>query len=120
MLDKPPTPATPATEADNQAVDAAINRVLLRERAAREAIAECQRRAEAILAAARAQARAVERRGEARETLLHARSDRRVEDQVSALLRQAPAPADALTAEQRARLERAIQMLCDEMVGGVE
>lgn len=116
MLDKPSTKA-PATEGDNQAVDGAINRVLLRERAAREAIAECQGRAEAILTAARERARRVERRGEAREALLHTLSDHRVEEQVGALLRQAPTAADALTPAQQARLAQAIQRLCDEMVG---
>jgi hypothetical protein len=118
MFERPPTRTSPATNADTETVDAAINRVLLRERAAREVVAQCQRQAEAILAAAREQARRVERRAEAREAALHALCDRKVEQTLTALLRRTPSAAEGPSAEQQRHLERAIAALCDEMVGG--
>lgn len=104
------------TDADR--IDAAINRVLDREREARAAVAECQERANALLGEARRKAQRIEARGEERIAAMHAICDQSVARAIAALLgRRPPVQAD-LSPEQVRRLEVAIEALADEVLKG--
>ncbi len=103
---------------DNDGVDAAINRVLRREREAREAVAECRRQAEARLAAARARAQRIEARGERREQAMRVFCDRAVERAIAELLRPPTASSGTLSADQEGRIDEAVEQLCEEILTG--
>jgi F0F1-type ATP synthase membrane subunit b/b' len=110
-----PAPETPPTPAE-----AALAQVLQAEREAREAVAECRRRAETIVDAGRARARRIQARSEERIAALHVRADRTVGRTVAALAAEAQSLATPLVLDdgQRARLDRAIANLAAEVTGG--
>jgi vacuolar-type H+-ATPase subunit H len=97
----------------------AINRVLEAEQMAREAMQECDRQAEAMLRDARERARRIGQRAEQRIQLWYLNSDRRAEQRLSDLDRQAQACKDdpleptTLSAEWR----RTVEWLADELIG---
>jgi vacuolar-type H+-ATPase subunit H len=92
---------------------AAIDEVLVAETAAREAMEACRREAEAILEAAREEARHINRRATARITRLHARCDELLVARIAAI--RAAAREDALrsdlNAADRELLVRAVDRL---------
>ena len=106
------------TPTDADRIDAAINRVLEREREARAAIAECQERANALLGDARRKAQRIEARGEERVAAMHAICDRSVAQAIAALLGQRPPVTADLSPEQVRRLDVAIEVLADEVLKG--
>jgi vacuolar-type H+-ATPase subunit H len=110
-----PGPETPPTP-----VEAALGEVLAAEGEAREAIAECRRRAEALTDAGRARARHIRARTEERIATLRGQADRSVKHRVAALGEETRALTTALVIDdaQRARLDRAIAALAAELTGG--
>ena len=110
------------TTSPNEALsDAAIGRVLDAERAAREAVAEATREADRIVEQAHVTARAVAERAQRRITRIRAAFEAAATREIERL-----DAADAreegvreLDDEDRARLARAIDALCDELTGQV-
>lgn len=106
------------SDEDLERTDAAFNHVLEAEARARLAVETCRRRAGALLAAGAERIRDLERRTEARLLLVHRRSDASVAQALDQLktggaVDVAREPdAAALT-----RLEGAVEMLADEMIG---
>ena len=100
-------------------VDLAINRVLAAEREAREAVEQCRAEAALILNAAEERARAVTSRTERRIKAVHRIADRAVERALSELRKE---PGDEVVPEEAGRaggrLERALDVLVCEIVGG--
>jgi len=108
-----PVPAIPA-------VEGAIARVLAAERDAREALARARRDADALEERARADARALAERTERRIRATRAAYEARVSDEVAAIDAQAAAQ-DAigpLSPDDLSGLERALEALAAELVGG--
>ncbi|NEV61851.1 hypothetical protein [Thiorhodococcus minor] len=103
---------------DLDRTDAAFNQVLEAEAQARLAVEECRWRAAAMLAAGAERIRDLERRTEARLLLSHRLSDAsvvRALDQLKAegTADEAREPEEAAIA----RLDGAVEMLADEMIG---
>jgi vacuolar-type H+-ATPase subunit H len=107
----------PPSDAD---VDAAISRVLAAEQAAREAIAATERESDALIDAARADARAIGERTERRIRVARERFEAKVEQEVDAIRREAAAleTRHVPTADEVARVERAVRTLAAELTGG--
>ena len=105
-----------AARLDQQAVDAAISRVLAAERASREAMAACRREAEEIIARAGAAAAAVGHRLEARVSAAHAVADRGIERALAAL-RAPPTRDDEVSlSPPAARIDAVVRRLARELV----
>lgn len=104
-----------AMRLEQQAVDAAISRVLAAERASRDAIAACRQDAEQIVAEAEAAAAAVGRRGEARARASHAIADRGIERALDALRKPLPREDEVALRPASDRLDAVIQRLAREM-----
>jgi hypothetical protein len=103
----------------NDAVEAAIARVLAAEEAARAVIARTHDEAAAGAEAARATTRTVYQRLESRIAAVRARFDRHVSTQVAAMEAEAAALAAApeLAPAEIAELERALAALAAELIG---
>ena len=109
--------ATPSST--DAAVEAAISRVLTAERSANDDVERATRDAAAIVEEARATARAIAERTERRLRILRAAFESRAERDVGTIDAQAlaeDAPRD-LTAEDLARLDRAVAVLSAELTG---
>jgi len=110
-----PDPETAPTPAET-----ALDEVLAAERRARDEVAECRSRGEAIRDLGRARAQHIRARAEERIAALHARSDVTVGRTVAAIAEEARSlagpgePDDA----QLARLDQAITTLATELTGG--
>lgn len=101
----------------NDAVEAAIARVLAEERAARNAVARSRNDGAAMIDAARAAARALNERTERRIRALHATFDRELSAALEVLELEAAglATGQELSAEERARVERSVAILAAEL-----
>ncbi|MGA7981543.1 MAG: hypothetical protein WCA32_15145 [Chromatiaceae bacterium] len=100
-------------------VDHAINRVLLAERNARAEIVQRRDEAAQIISEAERRAARIGQRSEARIEAVHRVADRAVEEALHALLGPAPAfESDRASAQDHDRLERAVELLVEEMLGG--
>jgi len=98
-------------------VDAAINRVLEREREAREKIDNCRREAEDVLAASRVRAQEINARTDCRVAEVHRICDRAAETHARRILGESRSWSGASTPEPERRLEEALRILVREMVG---
>jgi hypothetical protein len=109
----------PKAGPQSASVDQAINRVLSAERDAREAVERCRAEAAAIHAAAAVRAGEIGRRTERRVKAAHLAADRAVERALKELL---SADGGAVVHEAAAaddpRIDRAVEALADEIVGG--
>lgn len=107
-----------STDREVERVDAAFNRVLAAEAAARASVADCRREAERRVAAAEEDARAILDRADARVRGVQRTADRHLREALAALLE---TPDDATVGEldldTRARLDAVIALLADEMIG---
>jgi vacuolar-type H+-ATPase subunit H len=106
------------THGTTDAVDDAINRVLMAEREAREAVEQCRGEAARILAAAEEAAREVSSRAEGRIQSVRGTADRAVERALAELRIEAggqPRGGDA--SREGGRLDRAVDALIDEILG---
>jgi len=103
--------------ADNAAVDAAINRVLAAELESRVAVERCAEEAAEIVAAAQAQADRIEQRTEARVLRAHRIADRRLESVLRGLAAENPDDDEAVELPAAERIDQAVALLVDEMVG---
>ncbi len=103
----------PATRAPDDAVEAAIARVLDGEHAARDAIAATQAAAAAMIDAARASTRALAERTERRIGAIRALFERHATEAVAALdaTGHEAEMCDVLTAEDVARLDASVSAL---------
>jgi vacuolar-type H+-ATPase subunit H len=105
---------------EDKAAAAAINRVLEAERRARDNVARCQAAAAARISAARAQARRVVERTDARMSALRKRVERTVAERVAALRADAaevhclPLVEDARRAQLEAAIARVVARLGGE------
>jgi vacuolar-type H+-ATPase subunit H len=109
--------ATPSTV--EASVEAAISRVLNAERSANEHVERATREAAAIVENGRAMARAIAERTDRRLRRLRAAFEIRGDRAVGAIGAQALAEAAAhdLAADDLARLERAVAVVCAELIG---
>jgi len=100
--------------------EAAIARVLDAERASRDAIARARSDAAAIAENARIAARALQERTERRVSAIRVAFDRHTASTLAALDAEAAALATGhvLSAEEEARLERAVAALAVDLTGG--
>jgi len=104
---------------DSRSVDLAINRVLAAERDARAAVETCREDAERILDQAEAHSRRISRRSEQRVKAAHQIADARVERTLRRLAEDdVHGLAGPVTETDEERLERALERLVDEIVGG--
>ena len=105
--------------APNEIADAAIARVLEAEHASRHAIARARNDAAAIAEDARTTARALQERTERRVIAIRAAFDRRTASTLAALDAEAAALATrhVLSAEEEARLARAVVALAVDLTG---
>ena len=99
---------------DDPSVDLAINRVLGAEAAARDAIAECLRQADALLAQAEADARRIGERAERRIRNAHNTADAGIAGALKAL-RASAAPHAGIAAFGAERLEAVVARLAQEL-----
>lgn len=104
---------------DADVVDQVMNQVLAAERQARDAVEQCRAQAAAILAEAEERARAIGRRTEHRIRLTHKIADQAVDDALVELR----GPDSGRTAvedagEARERVDRAVDALVEEILGG--
>ena len=106
---------------ETRAVDLAMNQVLAAEQEAREAVTACGEEARKILAQAEELARGISRRTERRVKAAHRIADQAVERALGDLSDWGSDAGDpgALDAGEE-RLERALDRLVDEIVGGAE
>jgi hypothetical protein len=104
-----------ATRPDQQAVDAAISRVLAVERRSRDAIDACRREAEAIVSEAGSAASAVQNRLETRLRAAHAIADRGIERALDALRKPMPRDDEERLAPPAVDLDAVIQRLAREL-----
>jgi regulator of protease activity HflC (stomatin/prohibitin superfamily) len=95
-------------------VDLAINRVLGAEAEARDAIADCRRQAEALLARAEADARRIAERAERRIRDAQAIADRGIARALAAL-RESAAAEPGVGAPDAERLEATVARLAREL-----
>jgi hypothetical protein len=104
----------------DEAVEAAITRVLEREAAARDAIARANADALDIAEDARAHARSLSLRTEARIRAIRAAFERKASAEVAALDDEAAAleSRHVLLPEEIAAMERAVAVLAAELTGG--
>jgi vacuolar-type H+-ATPase subunit H len=100
--------------------ETALDEVLAAERQAREAVAECRTRGEAIRDLGRARAQHIRARAEERIVALHARSDATVARTVAVIAEEARSLAGPVEPDdaQIARLDLAIATLAAELTGG--
>jgi len=97
-------------------VDAAINRVLERERESREKIEAARGEAEDLLAASRVRAQDIEARTDSRVAAVHRMCDLAAKREVERILGEAlPLPGTTVP-EHGQRLEEALRILVGEMV----
>jgi len=108
--------------ADEQtaAASAAMNRVLEAEHAAEEAVAGCERQAQALLQAGYTRARRITARTDERISLLRMRSTDRVTRQIEVMERAERAAQQEASPEhpQAARLDAIVEELVAELSGG--
>jgi vacuolar-type H+-ATPase subunit H len=104
--------------AGDNGADAAIDRVLNAEAAARDGINGCRRQALAILREARSRARAVSQRADRRIGHVRRLSDAALKTRLDAMAEQSRALSDPprLTAELESRLDEAIERLIGEIL----
>lgn len=100
------------------AADAAINRVLAAEQAARQEVARCRRQALGILRQARSRARSVEERADRRINRIHALSDAAIHRALAdiSIESQMLSVPPELTPELAQRLDSAIDRLIREIL----
>ena len=102
-----------------ESVDQAMNQVLAAEQRAREAVERCRAEASAIVGAAEKGARRITRRTERRIKAAHRIADDGVDRVLHELLvTEAGDGSDGADDAERARVERAVAQLVDEIVGG--
>jgi vacuolar-type H+-ATPase subunit H len=103
---------------DGSSADAAIDRVLDAEAAARGEINECRRQALAILREARSRARAISQRADRRIGQVRRLSDAALKSRLDAIAEQSRALSDPprLTAELESRLDEAIERMIGEIL----
>ena len=97
----------------------AINEVLEAEKNNLERIADCKEQAEKIIEEGRLKARSIVKRGDERISSLHARADLYIERRI-AELKQEMASLSSHTEiddDDREKLQRAVSLLTDELVG---
>lgn len=103
----------------SDSVDYAINRVLLAERNARAEIEQRRDEAAQIISEAERRAARIGQRTDARIEAVHRIADRAVEEALHALLGPVPAlESDRVPAHDHDGLERAVELLVEEMLGG--
>ncbi len=107
--------------ADEQsaAATAAMNRVLAAEREAEQAVADCERQAQALLQAAYARAQRIAGRADQRISLLRMRCGDRVSRQIEAMERDERAAPQASSPDypDAARLAAIVEQLAAELSG---
>lgn len=104
---------------DSQAVDRAMNQVLAAEQEAREAVEQCRAEAAQILAEAEQRARRVGRSTERRIRLIHQIADRAVDLVLEGLDSPGPGQGPGMPqGKAREVLDRAVNALVDEIIGG--
>jgi hypothetical protein len=109
----------PKAGPQSASVDQAINQVLVAERDAREAVERCRGEAAAIHAEAEERAREIGKRTERRVKAAHRTADRAVARALKDLLSADPgAGAQDGAGVDAARVERAVDALADDIVGG--
>jgi regulator of protease activity HflC (stomatin/prohibitin superfamily) len=108
------------TDEQTAAASAAMNRVLESEHAAEEAVAECERQAQALLQAGYARAQRITARTDERISLLRMRNIDRVTRQIEVMERAERAAQQDASPEhpQVARLACIVEELVDELSGG--
>jgi len=108
------------TDEQTVAASAAMNRVLEAERAAEEAVTECERQAQALLQAGYARAQRITAATDKRISLLRMRSIDRVTRQIEVMERAERAAQQDASPEhpQAARLASIIEELVAELSGG--
>ena len=108
--------------ADEQtaAASAAMNRVLEAEQEAEQAVAECERQAQALLQAGYARAQRIAGRTDERISLLRMRSSDRVTRQIELMQRAERAEQQSASPEhpQATRLTAVVEALAAELSGG--
>jgi hypothetical protein len=102
----------PDATADTARIDAAFDRVLAAEAAAKDGVAACRRAAADLIAAAQARARSIAEHTDQRMRLAHARADAGVARAVP-VWSAPPPPAAAVPAG----LDEAVETLIDELLG---
>jgi hypothetical protein len=107
----------PALAPDREEVEA-IARVLAAERDARIAVADCERRAEALVAAARACDRRVAERAAARVAAIRASMGERRAEAIERIERDADDPQTAEDRAAEARISAAVARLAEELATG--
>ncbi len=107
------------SEVEGDRVDAAFNRVLDAEAAARDWLAACRREALALIADAEERARRIGERAEARMVAVHDIADAGVARAVAQMLADdTELERDRPDAQTQVRLEQAIVALVEEMLDG--
>jgi regulator of protease activity HflC (stomatin/prohibitin superfamily) len=108
------------TDEQTAAASAAMNRVLEAEQAAEEAVAECERQAQALLQAGYTRARRITARADERISLLRMRSIDHVTRQIEVMERAERAVQQGASPEhpQAARLDSIVEELVAELSGG--
>ena len=108
------------TDEQTAAASAAMNRVLEAERAAEEAVTECERQAQALLQAGYARAQRITACTDKRISLLRMRSIDRVTRQIEVMERAERAAQQDVSPEhpQAARLASIVEELVAELSGG--
>ena len=108
------------TDEQTAAASAAMNRVLEAEHAAEQAVAECERQAQALLQAGYTRAQRITARADERISLLRMRSNDRVNRQIEVMERAERAAQQDASPEhpQAARLESIVEELVVALSGG--
>jgi hypothetical protein len=106
------------SDADLERIDAAFNRALAAEAAARESVSACRIEADRLLADAEDHARRLVERTDRRLLAVQRIADTSLQHALSELLNRVAEPlGEGLDAADDARLDAAIGALADEMIG---